>query len=373
MIIRGVMLDFRRRLLAGGCRFLALSGAGRLMAPWTQGKGLIFTLHNVLPDAEAHAFRPNAHLDVTPEFLDSTITQVKQAGLEFVSLDEAIQRAEDEECDRRFAVLTFDDGYRNNLVHAYPVLKRHRVPFTIFVATGFVDRTSEIWWVALERILEKADYLDMPLGARMVRLPTHTKAEKCAAYKRAVLWLAHDMSEAAQRLEIRRMARAYGVDMEGLAEELILDWEELSRLAEDPLAEIGAHTHDHLALARLGEDEMRENVQLGLDRLKAELGGSPRHFAYPYGYEAAVDRRSAEVIGSFGFDCALTTRPGMMAKGLQKFALPRISLNGHFQSPTVVSQYITGAPFPLYHAWRKVRDLVTLRNDGVASAPREAV
>ncbi|MXN67304.1 polysaccharide deacetylase family protein [Stappia sp. GBMRC 2046] len=363
-------MDFRRKLLAGGCRFLALSGAGRLMAPWTQGNGLIFTLHNVLPDSEAHAFRPNAHLDVTPDFLDSTIRQVKQAGLEFVTLDEALRRTRDEERERRFAVLTFDDGYRNNLVHAYPVLKRHCVPFTIFVATGFVDRTSEIWWVALERILEKADYLDMPIGARMVRLPTRTTAEKCSAYGRAALWLAHDMSEAAQRLEIRRMARAYGIDMEALAEELILDWGELAELAGDPLAEIGAHTHDHLALARLAEDEMRDNIQLGLDRLKAELDLEPRHFAYPYGYEAAVDRRSAETIGRFGFDCALTTRPGMMRKGLQEFALPRVSLNGHFQSAAIVSQYITGAPFPLYNAWRTARERLTPGGEGMASATR---
>lgn len=367
-------MDFRRVLLGGCCRVLAHSGAGRLLAPWTQGEGLIFTLHSVLPARDKAEFTPNGHLTVTPEFLEATIVQVKAAGIEFVSLSEALSRigatARGTRGGRRFAVLTFDDGYRNNLDHALPILQRHRVPATIFAATGFVDRTSEIWWEALERIIATADFIDMPIGARMERLPTRTRAEKYAVYSRAVSWLSRDMSEAAQRLEIRRMAAQHMLDLRALADELILSWDELRALSDDPLIEIGAHTHDHFALARLSSADIRETVQKGLERITAELGVVPRHFAYPYGYEAAVDRRSVDALSGFGFDCAVTTRPGTLdaGSGRDPLALPRISLNGYFQHPTIVGQYLTGAPFPLYNWARRFKEQFFRHRGGIRAS-----
>lgn len=353
-------MDIRRAILAGSCHFLTHSGAGRLLAPFTQGMGLIFTLHKVEPSGAAGRFAPNGHLTVTPDFLEATIIQVRDAGIEFVSLAEAVRRLREGGGNRRFAAVTLDDGYRNNLEFAYPVFKRHGVPFTIFVATGFVDRTSEIWWEALARIVAQADFIEIPIGARMERLAARSIDEKCAAYARAATWLSRDMGEAAQRLEIRRLAGQHGLDLKKLADELILSWDDLRELCRDELAAIGAHTHDHFALARLGRCEMRDNVQLGLDRLEAELGLKPRHFAYPYGYEAAVDRRSVEVLREFGFDCAVTTRPGMLRDAVRHelLALPRISLNGHFQNSAIVSQYLTGAPFPFYNLVRSIKDKV---------------
>ncbi len=359
-------MNIRKVLLSGGLRALAMSGLGRIVAPWTSGDGLVFTLHSVRPAAPDTGFAPNAHLEVTPEFLDATIRQVRAAGLEFVSLAEAMRRLDDGGAAGRFAVLTLDDGYRDNLDYAYPVLKRNGVPFTIFVTTGFVDRSSELWWIALERIVAAADQVEIPLGARMERLPASTAEEKCAAYCRARAWLSQDMSEAAQRLEIRRMAAAHGLDLAALADELTLSWDDLRRLVADPLVSIGAHTHDHFALARLSREDMAADVQMGLKRLEAELGIRPQHFAYPYGYEAAVDRRTVEVLGGFGFDCAVTTRPGVLFRGQQRerLALPRVSLNGHFQHATYVGQYLTGAPFPIYNWARGLSDRIGLRPHG---------
>ncbi|MBA5776126.1 polysaccharide deacetylase family protein [Stappia sp. F7233] len=351
-------MDLRRAILAGSCHILTHTGAGRLLAPFTQGAGLIFTLHKVEPARQAGAFAPNGHLTVTPEFLEATIAQVRAAGIEFVSLDEAVRRLKHGGSERRFAAITLDDGYRNNLEFAYPIFRKHGVPFTIFVASGFVDRNSEIWWEALERIVAGSDHIEIPIGARMERLPARSVAEKISAYSRAASWLSCDTGEAAQRLEIRRLATQHGLDLKELADELILSWDELRRLCEDPLATVGGHTHDHFALARLSRGEMRDNVRLGLERLEAELGVRPRHFAYPYGYEAAVDRRSVETLKEFGFDCALTTRPGMLkdAAHHEMLALPRISLNGYFQHAAIVSQFLTGAPFPFYNMVRGIKE-----------------
>jgi peptidoglycan/xylan/chitin deacetylase (PgdA/CDA1 family) len=162
------------------------------------------------------------------------------------------------------------------------------------------------------------------------------------------------------------MAALHGLDLAALAEELILSWDELRALSENPLVDIGAHTHDHYALARLSSADIRDTVKRGLERIETELGVTPRHFAYPYGYEAAVDRRSVAALEGFGFDCAVTTRPGMLNESAARdpLALPRISLNGYFQSPTIIGQYLTGAPFPIYNWARRLKEQVTSRPNG---------
>ena len=88
------------------------ASAHRILAPYTQGVGLIFTLHHVRPEPEQpRAFAPNRILEITPKFLDAVLDQVQEAGLDVLSLDDATQRLREND-DRRFACFTFD-GYRS--------------------------------------------------------------------------------------------------------------------------------------------------------------------------------------------------------------------------------------------------------------------
>lgn len=117
------------------------TGAHRLLAPYTQGSGVIFTLHHVRPP-QAKAFAPNRILEVAPEFLDAVLDQVEEEeGLDVVSLDEAAQRLKDGE-GRRFVCFTFDDGYRDNLAYAYPLFKRRSLPLTVRSIGGSARSTS---------------------------------------------------------------------------------------------------------------------------------------------------------------------------------------------------------------------------------------
>ncbi len=116
------MAGVKTKVLKAAMSGLYHSGAHRLLAPYTQGTGLIFTLHQVRPE-EDKAFAPNRILEVTPEFLDAVLDQVQEAGLDVVSLDEAMRRLKEGD-ERRFVCFTFDDGYRDNLHYAYPLFKR---------------------------------------------------------------------------------------------------------------------------------------------------------------------------------------------------------------------------------------------------------
>src|SRR5690606_29951872 len=95
----------------------------------SSARGLIFTLHRILPDKPAQ-FSPNAILQVQPEFLDYVIERMRDLGFDIVSMDEALERlAAPEGSCKPFMVLTFDDAYRDNLHHALPILRRQQAPF----------------------------------------------------------------------------------------------------------------------------------------------------------------------------------------------------------------------------------------------------
>ena len=122
------------------------------MAPLTRGIGAIFMLHHVRPELPG-SFEPNRILKVTPKFLEEVISQVRASGFQIVSLDEAHFRLIEGDYGKPFVCFTFDDGYRDNLEYAYPIFKRHNLPFAIYVPTDYADGHGDLWWLALEKVI----------------------------------------------------------------------------------------------------------------------------------------------------------------------------------------------------------------------------
>ncbi|WP_208996940.1 polysaccharide deacetylase family protein [Roseibium denhamense] len=310
-------------------------------------------LHHVRP-ARSDAFQPNQLLEISPEFLRLAVERIRQNGYEIISLDKAVDLLKSGYGQKRYAVLTFDDGYRDNIEIAYPVLKELQAPFTVFVATGLIDRTTELWWVALERIIAAHDEIVLSPDRSGAGIACRTVDEKNACFDKLTRHITQELGELDQRRVIRALCDRYGLDLAALADEYVMSWDDLRALARDPLVSIGAHTHDHFALARLGEEDARLDVLRGLTRLEAELGRRPKHFAYPYGKPYAVCERDARMLREIGFASSLTTFPGVLqsANARDPMMLPRVSLNGRFQDPAVIDQCLTGAPFALYRAAR---------------------
>lgn len=346
-------MAMRQKAVTRAFSVLKGTGLARMLAPFTQGCGAVFMMHHVRP-AGSEAFQPNKHLEISPEFLRLAIERIRANGYEIISMDEAVDLLKSGYGHHRYAVLTFDDGYRDNLEIAYPILKELNAPFTVFVTSGLVDRTSELWWVALERIIAANEEVVLAGAEQGGGLSCRTPAEKTLCFDKLTEHLTLEVGESEQRLIIRALAERYGIDMKALADSLVMTWDELRILASDPLVTIGAHTHDHFAMARLEAGAARADVQKGVQRLEEELGRRPKHFAYPYGKSHAVGQRDADIVRDIGFASSVTTLPGVLqsVNARDPMMLPRVSLNGRFQDPSVVDQYLTGAPFALYRVAR---------------------
>ncbi|HXG79176.1 MAG TPA: polysaccharide deacetylase family protein [Methyloceanibacter sp.] len=329
--------------------------AHRLLAPYTQGLGLIFTLHQVRPEpGEARAFAPNRILEVTPDFLDAVIDQVENVGLDIVSLDEAARRLQEED-DRRFVCFTFDDGYRDNLENAFPLFKRRNLPFTVYIPTDYPEGAGELWWLALEEIVARAPELELRRGSELWRVPAATAAEKTRAFEDIYWWL-RSIDEGSQRQAVRALADRYDVDMAAQCSRLIMSWDEIKTLARDPLVTVGAHTKGHFAVAKLSEANALAEMVGSASRIEKETGARPLHFSFPYGDTASAGPRDFALAREAGFKTAVTTRKGMLFPAHRRHltALPRVSLNGDFQSLTYTALYLSGAPFALWNRFQQV-------------------
>ena len=342
-------------LLARSLDVLHASGLARLGQPLFGGLGAVFMLHHVRPGGGADTgFSPNRLLEVTPEFLDAVITRVRRNGLEILSFADAVERIRTPR-GPRFVTFTLDDAYRDNLVHALPVFRKHQCPFTIFAAPAIQDGRCELWWRGLEMTIRDNAKVTATLDGGEVVLPTTSNAQRHAAWA-ALYWPVRNLPEHQQRQWIREFCTRHGFDLDAHVRAEAMNWEELRRIAADPLCTIGGHTLHHFAVAKLPETEAVREMLGCADRLEQELGRRPRFLAYPYGDGGSAGPRDFRLAREAGYDAAVTTRKGMIfaAHAAHLTALPRLSLSGEFQVLRQVEALLTGTPFALFNRFRRL-------------------
>jgi peptidoglycan/xylan/chitin deacetylase (PgdA/CDA1 family) len=345
----------RSTIIRTGLETLYFSGAHLLMRPFFAGVGAILMLHHVRP-GRMDEFQPNQLLEVTPEFLEQTVSWLRDHEIDIISLDEMHRRLAQRDFGRRFACLTLDDGYRDNKVWAYPIFKRYAAPFTIFVPTSFPERTGRLWWLALELAIARNDEILFRVGDDEERFPCATALQKSEAYNR-IYWRLRDLPhEDDIHARIDELAARYAIDMPALRAELCMDWDEIRALAADPLATIGAHTVNHVMLAKASDEVAHAELKRGRETVEARLGREVAHLAYPYGGRDIVGIREFRLAAACGYRTAVTTRPGVLfpEHREQMMALPRISLNGQFQSRRHLKVLMSGAATALANGFRRV-------------------
>ncbi|QIA24000.1 MULTISPECIES: polysaccharide deacetylase family protein [unclassified Mesorhizobium] len=326
------------------------TGLAPLAKPFVGGIGAILMLHRVTATPE----KPdgvNRHLNIAPEFLDAVIADMKAHGYTFVTLDEAIERIKAGGKGGQFAAITADDAYRDNMTEALPVLEKHGAPVTIYVAPGLINGAADLWWEVVEDIVSARDRLILTTPNGPVTIDCSTPGRKLQAFARLHDYLTLDVREEDQRAVLRELTRSNGIEL-GARQSMLMNWDEIRAMAGHSLVTIGAHTVNHRNLKRLSEADARHEVEDVRRILQAELGEAPRHFAYPYGYPSAVGDREVGIARDAGYASAVTTRHGVLRAEHADFlqALPRISVNGRYQSVAHIRTMLSGVTTPLANA-----------------------
>jgi peptidoglycan/xylan/chitin deacetylase (PgdA/CDA1 family) len=299
---------------------LAAGGGLRLLRH--SRKAAIFMLHSVVDRPEDFLALPEY---TSAAFLEDVLTYYRESGFEFVTLSEAINRLGHRDAPDKFIVFTLDDGYRDNLTIALPIFERFGCPFTVYVATGMVERTMLYWWGALREVGKRNDRIDYePLG---VRFPARSSNEKRVAYLRISR---HMRRDAVDKALARQFMSRHGVSDAELLDREALDEEDVRRLSASPLVTIGGHTTTHQALTRMSIDEAHEEIVANRAFLENITQKPVEHFAYPYGDKESCGPREFALVEALGFKSGVTTQRGNLIRNgdYNRYSLPRALFSG---------------------------------------------
>lgn len=248
----------------------------------------------------------------------------------------------------RRLVITFDDGYVDNLWNGAPLIARYETPATIFMASSYIGSRREFWWDELERILLRPKKLPgelrlatqgqvhvWTLGAACDYTEEERRADlasnvarqgmpskRCELYRTVhrTLQPLNDTERLSALDHLRDWSGDTGI---ARASHLCVSVDEAKALSKIDLIEIGAHTSTHLALPSVPENIQRQEIRDSKADLERLLGAGVVNFAYPYGQFA---ERTVAIVREEGFVSACSTRPSALFDDADLFALPRLKI-----------------------------------------------
>lgn len=322
----------------------------RLPGAWRTKRALRAARSRLIPHALILLYHRIADEAVDPEWLcvpPATFRahmDILRHAYRPLGLRQLVAALRDGHVPRRSVVVTFDDGYVDNLVHAKPILEQAGVPATVFVASGYVGSPRQYWWDELAFYLLECPTLprlvtldidgargrwdcgeraaDPPVAGPWNVVMKHDPSPRHAAYRRLAPLVKALPVEARERC-LADLARLCGVPRPLRDDRRCCSPAELRALDAGGMVEVGAHGRNHPVLARLSAEDQQADIRQGKDALEAILGHAVTSFAYPYGDTCDYTPATRAAAQQAGFDCACANVPNWVRAQSDRFALPR--------------------------------------------------
>ena len=297
-------------------KLLTAAGAFAPFRAANRGRVLILTYHRFSRGPDPLA-TPAAAFDAHLRYLKSRYTLVPLSRV-------AAHYEGREELPPGAACVTIDDGFRDAYEVAFPLLRRHGAPATLFVITGFLDRTVWMWTDKMRHVAlhTKAERLAAEVGGRTFDLKLDGRASRLAAAARVNAEL-KKLPSGERDEAINRAAAAHGVHLPDAPPEEFgpVTWRQAREMDAAGL-EVGSHTVTHPILTRADDAQLRRELCDSRARLEAELGRAADLFCYPNGSFDERVRREAE---RTGYRCAVTTLDGLNERAADPLTLRRVA------------------------------------------------
>jgi peptidoglycan/xylan/chitin deacetylase (PgdA/CDA1 family) len=252
---------------------------------------------------------------------------------QFVSLHDAVDMISAKAPISPFPlVITFDDGYRNNVQLALPVLKRFNITPTIFLATGHNSRRKPFWFDRLDYALQHSDVAGrtFSVGGKSIVFRSNHRSHLSQGYKslrsaakgvmRPDLEMVRELEELVDRLE-NESGRGLSDIFEKDFWASVLSWDEIKEAANHGVS-FGSHTVDHVRLALVDDVSVRYQLSESKKVVEKYTGRPCFNLCYPSG---SFDQRIMKIAGETGYRAAVTTLPGLNRTGDDPMSLRRIN------------------------------------------------
>lgn len=296
------------------------SGIGRMFEIATNPTGAIILMyHSVAPDDIAEFIDPTNRL--SPVMFDSQMAYLSNCR-RVVPLSQVIEQVVSGISPPAGTVcITFDDGYLDNLTTAAPILEKYKLPATLFLATGYVERSEAQWadrlhWAITRRTANKL----------LIAAAGQNEADlRCDAARGEIVKMLHRHLLEATFQERKQVLDdiQHQLVPSGRVPQLTMNWDDVRELCRRyPSFEIGGHTREHIDLRKHRDEVTELEISGCADDLRRELGVQPRHFSFPYGRWCDETRR---FVLAAGWESAMGISASVRVDNASdRFAIPRV-------------------------------------------------
>ena len=274
----------------------------------------IFLLHGVVNQSNYEYRNFNRKHILSKEF-DFFIKSLQSKGTALTT-DDLIAIKNGQPLPQRSFVITFDDGFKNNLSVAAPILEKYGVPATFYVTSDFVSNNIMSWIDRIDWAIEKSKKYEK----LEITLPWEQTPKKLKSHNSRINFLKEIRSYVKSKKEINQSQLAdniqyqLGFDLKkssGSELDAKLNWDDVRKLNSNELFTIGGHTHTHPIMSFLNDCNLRFEISRCLDLLEKEGGIVTKHFSYPEGLAHCYNETVINCLKTFGIKCCPTAEDGL--------------------------------------------------------------
>jgi peptidoglycan/xylan/chitin deacetylase (PgdA/CDA1 family) len=263
---------------------------------------------------------------LTPEDFERQISYVSR-NFEILGLDALVERlCSSDRRPRKAVAITFDDGYKDNYIFAYPILSKRGIPATVFLTTGYIGTGRLFWWDIVGYVAQQTSVRQFTLdgvGTYSFRTRFERTSARFQIIEKLLALPEHEKSVLLQKLldvsEIHIPP--------DLGKDIILSWSEIKEMAEGSIT-FGAHTVNHPVLTRIPMEMAEKEIVQSKADIERNLGKKVTAFSYPNGFfsEEVID-----ITKKTGFACAVAVSPcRLLSPKDSVFRLNRMICNANF-------------------------------------------
>lgn len=289
-------------------------------------KGCILMFHRVLPDHQKNTFVPQSSIVIYQSEFDQLLNKLKD-NFEVVSLPYLLKNYNNNENaknNKPLLAISFDDGWSDNIYYALPILKKHKIQASLFIANQFISSQKKFWWTALSEYLSLNKGVDIIVRHLDLTEDQQLLLNKVIHNKSTIDELIISLKNCDQQ----QLAKLADILVDSEPEKLHADgmtWDEL-QIWLDAGQHIGAHTLNHFLLTHITEELANKEILESYQDLCLRFGSHKvlDIFCYPNGNN---NKNLQLLVQSLGFNYALGTEPRLLEKRCNPYNLPRFNIN----------------------------------------------
>lgn len=290
----------------------------------------ILMFHRILPKEKIESYT-QAGMYVTPSTFDMQM-QYLCKNFNIVSINDVfkfILKKNLQLYSKPYCIITFDDGWKDNYIYAFPILKKYKVPATIFLSTNYINSSKEFWTDRLSRIIYYNKINEGNIFSSKIRIPLILELKKLNGSienmieKAISIFKNYTLEDIEKTLNV--LTNILKIKNQGKLSHF-LDWSEIEEMYNSGLITFGSHTANHQILTTISDVEIRKELEQSknvlLEKKVVDINFIP--FSYPNG---DFDNNVIHLVKEIGYSLAVTTQSGFNDIDSDPFSLKRISIH----------------------------------------------